>query len=542
MKSRGSITTQFDTLITICAIIAMCNILVLCVLGGLHTVGYLGISLLLGVTLLSITGIPVLNDLAGKIRFCYQREMNMRARKMLKLSHQANILLFVLLFAVTFFLGGRIATGLFRNINLHYFMILICVALFLAGAECIFIGLMKGLHVIRPLRIGLLIQQVLMLVFSVLFERIFDSYAEGIAGILRTQEVIPAYRALGALCGMLIGLAIGTLMLLVFYLSVAGEFPGKDHSVIRNRSNEDRFIPMAISFVQAQSWASLQRFLLPFVVLLDLVLWTRISSSTSSISNQLYLEGTLLGIGFPFGILFLQLCKLLHLSTEPHQRASLRDKDVHLFREIAMGNMFHLLIVALPMAILMVVAAEHLPNALAGANIGDTLINVLRLTGVWMMAAAVYETSQLQLRLVAGKVGSAIFTLMAAVIQTIVVLIGLEAAGSGEVMLMCALLIFTIILAVLHLIYCHSKCRLPYPDFRSYAICAAAMLGIGLILYLVNQYLFAGIAPLIGLSLTVILFIVLYTIAMLFMPISEGNIPSSPVLDFFELLRERMRL
>ncbi|MCR5717279.1 MAG: hypothetical protein K6G23_10565 [Lachnospiraceae bacterium] len=542
MKNRGNINTQFDTVISTCIMIAMINMIVICALGGLQTAGYLGLSVLIISCMLGVLAAPLVMDLFTKIRFCYQRELHFRARRLLSTAKTMVILICALLLLSVVVFGKALAEGVFANVNMQYFLIISMVILFLGCVESIFLGMLKGLHMIKPIRLTMLLQQLLIFAGSILLEQLCSRYAVGIAGILRTQDVIPAYRALGALCGVLAGEVIGCLLLLVFYHSVHREFPGKDRQIIRRRQPEERFLTILGSFFQSQLFTILQNLFLMFAFLLDYLIWVRLSAAGGTISNQLYFAGILFGLGLPLAVFFLQWLKLLHFSTEPHQRAALRDKDLHFFREMTMANLFHLILVALPITCLLVVLAQNLPEALTGESISEKLILVLRLSAVLFMACALFVMTKLQLRLVVGKIRSTLLIVLAFILQTIVALISIGASDQGEVMVCMALLVFMTINGILHLIYCRQKCHLPYPDYRAYALCAAAMLCIGFIVYLLSQFMFAGIAALIGVIVTIVLFGLLYFIAMLFLPISEGNVPSSVVLEAFEQLRERMRL
>ena len=377
---RKKISFQPDNYHTVMILIAMLNILLIDYMVSLNGSGYVGLSLFMFWVIASVCSLWFSSLTAKVIRQKISQSQNKSAKSFWKTALICNVFPNALLSLTFFIFSDPVCQFLFLNRNMSLCVKIIALSFIPFGLICLLSGYLKGIGLLNPVRLVLIIQQVLIFIFSVTGLWVVSEYGEKVSQLLNNVEIMAVYKATGALAGALLGIIIGILLLCVFILILHKN--QKESFSNDQHKNYDSFryeIQTVFRYGISHILFSLTVLLVP---LIDFIFYIRSEKTSSDITEIMQLAGVLFSVVLPLIIILLTLWKKILFSFEYFMRNALKEQNFQLFKEYVFGILRGCMAVMLPVTILLVILSESVLKLLFGSAVQPDHITMFRVGSI----------------------------------------------------------------------------------------------------------------------------------------------------------------
>lgn len=514
---RKRLPLQSDSYHMIIILIGMLNILVINSMVSLNGSGYIGLSLFLFWLIASACSLWYTGLTSKMIR--QKQSQGKSAGSFWKAALLCNIIPNVLLALWLFFFSESISQFLFLNKNMSFCVKIVALSLFPFGLSCLLCGYLKGIGFHRPVRLVILIQQILIFVFSVSGLLCISDYGEKASLLLNNKEVIAVYKATGALAGALAGMTAGILFLCIFLLILR-----KNQAVPYTGETMKNYIPFR-SELQSIVQYGLSHVIFSLTVLLvpliDFTVYIRSDKTVSDISEIMQTSGIIFSVLLPFLIIALTLWRKLCFTFEHDMRNALRDQNFRLFKDHVFGILHGCMAVMLPASILLVILSEAVLKLLFGSAVLPDHVTLFR-TGSILVFFFSYVIALLQiLKLIGMSPVSVLFSMISFIFQTALCGILISLYGLGIRGFFGAVYAFVILDTVLLLWYLRKRVRFSFLLQKPVLLNAVLALFTGFLIFMLYQYVCSAWQPLAAIFVCVLFYLAVYIAGMAVLPVME---------------------
>lgn len=522
MKSRkNNGLIQLDSTKKLVTAIAMLNILLLIPQISIVGVGYLGLTVVFFMVL-SLSVSDWLAEYTAKyMKLKILRSQYVNAGHFWKTALLVQFLCNLVVCAVLFLLGDYITNFLFYNLNLSLCLKVILPILLLAGITKMIHGYLIGLGMFRPVKTILIIQQISMLILSVIGEMLFRNYGKQIASLLRNDEIIYIYQVFGILLGGGIAIVIGCILSLIFFLILRSEYVKlqmKD-----SIKKHEKFLTEIKAIIVALPTYVLIKTAPLWAILIDFMIYVRVYKTTSETLSIMTLAGMLFGVVIPIIILLLQGWEKLILPFEKHIKRSLKNQDIRLAKEYMHGIMRGCVAEMLPISVLLLIIAEPLLKIVGITEPDAPSMQIFHFgMGMIFMMSVVFFMNKI-IEIFGKNKSMAVFMLISLVLQSIACLVAATYGDLDVYSIYVGIYSFAIFDFVLLLVLLKKKIHIALIYIRDIIINAVLIFFAGFVVYLLYQYICSGWEILAAIFVCTVLYFIIYLILMSILPILEQN-------------------
>ncbi len=492
-------------------IIGMVNILLLSHIMGVQGVGYLGISLAFLTFGLSFHALW----LSGFVtRFVKGRNARNQFKSSEKFFRGA------LLYALITGLILGLVFAFCRNIFSSYFIrdIHLGICLFPAALILIFYalseaigGYLKGMGIARPVKIYMIVRQLVVLGASILGMRLFMQYGEKVAKLKHNEAVASVYGAFGAMIGVLTGVFAGFLVLFVFCALLRGELKrlcGKDTARYSETVREGFWTTLTKGMI-----SGVRLLFLFSVPLVNYILYVRICKMDIASTAWIKTGGYLFGGAVPVLTVLVLFFVILNHKNYRGLSGYFRNEDYVHIRVRGQAMILGAFTTGLPICLTFAVLSEPVSKLIFGAKTEEGA-NIIMMACT-AAAFVILEIILLKLLAIWNENAYSMLTIFFSfVIQTVCVVVLLKGMDMEVMGIMIGILLQPVSAICICLLKLWKQMRFPGYFWKKVIMTAIIVLGCVLVELLLYQFAGANLPAPAAICISVIPGAILYLAVM----------------------------
>lgn len=476
--------------------------------------------------------------MAGSIRYRVKREQYRNAGKVFKAAFVINLIVSVVL-ALLFVLLARVMADILFLESLSRMALLAVAPVIIFSA---LIGTFRGYF--SGYGLGVLVahsqylEKITMVVCTLICGNIFYSYGEKVTVLLKADNYVYAYGALGVMTGVLLSQMITILYLLVIYVIYSGTLKGKigqdnsrkmetQYSLQRLLLNNS--VPLALIAIMAN-----------ILILIDQRMFNYCMNKSDMGQVRTALWGSyyskfavLIGVGAAF------VCLSIHSLTGKIYNAYEKE-EYRVMREWIGKAVRRICITAFPIAIYMAVLSEAVVKCFYKGMTNETVVWVQKGAVLILLYGFSFLFGQLLYKLHMVK-ELLITTVISLVIHVLAAYLMIQKAMMGADGVVYSLILFFLSETVLGFLLVSRNLKYRQEWITDVAFPAAAACVSGLVVLLLNKLLFGSVGAAITIVIGCLAGVFLYIMLLMVLKvIGEAELSRMPFGFFFLMLGRNM--